>query len=236
MTPAPARTPRLTGALLASLALHGALVLSAILVLRQDRLSLPPVYRVDLVAAPAGPRSLGQVQPAAAPAPKADAPVPKSAESRTDDAPVVKPPTRRTPPPPATRVPDAVSAKAGAPAPRAGGGTAGGTGTDVATIQTAGIDFPFPNYINNIANQILLNFDPSDKRPLTCEVFFQIQRNGTVTGFEFRRRSGSSLFDIEARGAVEAAGRARAFGPLPDGFNDDVLPVIFTFSPQMIRR
>jgi len=33
--------------------------------------------------------------------------------------------------------------------------------------------------------------------------------------------------------AVEAA--ARSFGPLPAGFSDDVLPVIFSFDPRLIR-
>jgi hypothetical protein len=36
-------------------------------------------------------------------------------------------------------------------------------------------------------------------------------------------------------GAVEAAARANAFGPLPQGFTDDVLPVIFSFDPRLIR-
>jgi hypothetical protein len=47
--------------------------------------------------------------------------------------------------------------------------------------------------------------------------------------------SGSYGFDLEAKGAVEAAGAARAFGPLPEGFSDDVLTVIFTFDPKIIR-
>ena len=219
-----------------SLSLHVVLVLSGVWLVRGEHAALPPVYKVDLVAAPAGPRSIGQVQPATAPPAPAEAPVPKSAETKTGESvPVKAPPPRRAPPKPATQVPNAASAKAGAPAPRAGGGPVGGTGTDVANLSTSGIEFPFPTYLQNIANQILLNFDPSDRRALTCEVYFQIHRNGSVTAFEFRRKSGSYLFDNEARGAVEAAGRSRAFGPLPDGFGDDVLPVIFTFTPQMIR-
>ncbi|MGQ0649702.1 MAG: TonB C-terminal domain-containing protein [Gemmatimonadaceae bacterium] len=229
-------TPKVGTPLAVSLALHGALVLSAIWVMRGDQIALPPVYKVDLVAAPAGPRSVGQVQTPTAPQPKADAPVPKSAETRpAESVPVKAPPPRRPPPAPTTQVPNAASAKPNAPAPKAGGGPTGGKGTDVANLTTGGIDFPFPTYLQNIANQIILNFDPSDRRPLTAEVYFQIQRNGSVTGFELRRKSGSYLFDNEARGAVEAAGRSRAFGPLPDGFKDDVLPVIFTFSPQMVR-
>jgi hypothetical protein len=44
-------------------------------------------------------------------------------------------------------------------------------------------------------------------------------------------RSGSFAFDLDAQGAVEAAGNARAFGPLPDGWEADVLPVSFYFKP-----
>jgi hypothetical protein len=36
-------------------------------------------------------------------------------------------------------------------------------------------------------------------------------------------------------GAVDAAAQAHAFGPLPQGFSDDVLPVIFSFDPRLIR-
>lgn len=198
--------------------------------------ALPPVYRVNLVAAPAGARSVGQIQPENAPPAAPAAPVPKSTEDKAENVIRSKaPPPKRTPPPPATRVPNAASAKPNAPAPRAGGGETGGKGTDVANVRTEGIAFPYPGYLNNIANQILLNFDTSESRPLRCEVFFLIHRDGSISDFEIRRRSGSSAFDIAARGAVEAASRARAFGPLPDGFNDDVLPVIFTFVPDMIR-
>jgi outer membrane biosynthesis protein TonB len=228
--------PPLGRAVAVSLALHAGLVVAAVLVMRGDQLALPPVYKVDLVAAPAGPRSVGQVQPPSARPAPAEAPVPKSAETKpAESVPVKAPPPRRSPPKAATQVPNAASAKANAPAPRAGGGPTGGSGTDVANLSTSGIEFPFPTYLQNIANQILLNFDPSDRRPLTCEVYFQIHRNGSVSAFEFRRKSGSYLFDNEARGAVEAAGRSRGFGPLPEGFRDDVLPVIFTFTPQMIR-
>lgn len=98
-----------------------------------------------------------------------------------------------------------------------------------------GIDFPFPGYLNNITRQILLRFKPEDSRPLVAEVFFQIHRDGSVSLFSFRTRSGSYSFDLEARGTLEEIGRTRAFGPLPEGFRDDVLPVIFTFSPGIVR-
>ncbi|MEP6781590.1 MAG: TonB family protein, partial [Gemmatimonadaceae bacterium] len=61
---------------------------------------------------------------------------------------------------------------------------------------------------------------------------FLIHRDGSVSEISVTKSSGSSSFDREARGAVEAAGTSRAFGPLPSGFPDDVLPVYFTFSPE----
>ena len=38
--------------------------------------------------------------------------------------------------------------------------------------------------------------------------------------------------DLKAQGAVEAAGNARAFGPLPAGWPADVLPVSIIFKPS----
>jgi outer membrane biosynthesis protein TonB len=64
---------------------------------------------------------------------------------------------------------------------------------------------------------------------------FLIHRDGTISNLNFRVASGSYAFDVEARGAVESAAQAGAFGPLPRGFPDDVLPVIFSFDPRLIR-
>jgi outer membrane biosynthesis protein TonB len=123
-----------------------------------------------------------------------------------------------------------------APAPTAGGGPIGGAGSDVATVQTAGIDFPFPGYLNNIVRQVALRFEPPDRdQRLKAEIMFLIHRDGSVTNLRFIKRSGSYPFDLEAQGAVEAAGTARAFGALPEGFEEDVLPVSFSFDPQVLR-
>jgi hypothetical protein len=54
-----------------------------------------------------------------------------------------------------------------------------------------------------------------------------------VTGIQLRQRSGSMTFDLEAIGAVEAAGAS--FGALPEGFSEDVLTIIFSFDPTLIR-
>ncbi|MGK2960594.1 MAG: TonB C-terminal domain-containing protein, partial [Gemmatimonadaceae bacterium] len=119
-------------------------------------------------------------------------------------------------------------------APRAGGGPIGGPGTDVATVQTEGIDFPFPGYLINIVRQIALRFNPNDTGSgLRAEVRFVIRRDGSVIGIGFITRSGNYSFDLEAQGAVEAA--ASQFGALPEGFRDDALPVVFSFDPRLIR-
>jgi len=62
-------------------------------------------------------------------------------------------------------------------------------------------------------------------------VYFVIHEDGTVSDLDFAKRSGNSNFDFEAMGAVECAGRGR-FGPLPDDFPWDLLPVQFSFRPQ----
>ena len=101
---------------------------------------------------------------------------------------------------------------------------------------TAGIEFPFPGYLNNVVRQITLNFEvPRGAATLSADVSFLIHRDGTVTGLRLLSRSGSYVFDQSCLGAVEAAARAGKFGPLPQGFTDDVLPVIFSFDPKRMR-
>ena len=228
------RETRLTGPLMASALVHAA-ILSALFIVRdrEPSMTLPPIYRVNIVAAPAGPRAIGEVTPAPAtpaqtapPRPAAEQPV---QQMPSPDRAPVRAPRRVTPAP-------AQAARPRTPAARAGGGPIGGRGTDVATVQTEGIEFPFPGYLNNIVRQIALRFQPPDPDSrLKAEIMFLIHRNGSVSNVRFITRSGSYTFDLEAQGAVEAAAAARAFGPLPDGFSDDVLPVVFSFDPQVLR-
>jgi protein TonB len=121
-------------------------------------------------------------------------------------------------------------------APRAGGGPTGGRGADVANIRTQGIEFPYPAYLNNIVRQIALRFAPANSSaPLRAEVRFLLHRDGTVSDITVVTRSGKYAFDLDAQGAIEAAAVDRAFGPLPSGFPDDVLPVVFSFDPSLLR-
>ena len=204
--------------------------------------ALPPMYRVEIVAAPPGERAIGEVKSGQ---PKATTSVtqPSAAQSTLKEMPLPKAkPAQKTPARVTPSVAKAAAAGAKAvplpktEAPKAGGGPVGGKGTDVATVRSDGIEFPFPGYLNNIVRQIAVNFKPRNPNArLKAEIRFLIHRDGSVSDLTFIRRSGNFSFDLEAQGAVEAASSARGFGPLPAGFADDVLPVVFSFDPEFLK-
>ena len=211
--------------------------------------ALPPMYRVEIVAAPPGERAIGEVKTAQ---PKAASTVtqPTATQSTVKEMPLPtakpapKTPARATPlqgkVAPSQKVAPPTEAKVTpqpkTEAPKAGGGPTGGKGTDVATVRSDGIEFPFPGYLTNIVRQIALNFKPRNPAGrLKAEVRFLIHRDGSVSDITFIRKSGNFSFDLEAQGAVEAASSVRGFGPLPDGFPDDVLPVVFSFDPEFLK-
>jgi protein TonB len=222
----------------ASAGLHLVLVAVFLLARGAAPVPTPPTYRVNLIAAPPGPRQIGVVQPpTAVPAPAS--PVPPAAARETPEPSKMKAPSKAKPksakvPKVATPVASAV-AKPAATAPVAGGGPAGGRGADVANVKVDGIEFPYPGYLENVVRQIAIRFKPPRGGALQAVVAFLIRRDGSVTGIRLTTRSGVYAFDTEAMGAVDAAAGARAFGPLPSGFSDDVLPVIFSFDPRLIR-
>ena len=231
-SPGDARSAAFGIAVVASVVLHAGIVAAFLAMPAAPSMSAPDYYSVDLVAAAPSPApAAGAVAPAT-PVPEVEKPVPP--RPKTDDvAPV---PTKAAPRRADRRATPNVSDKRvprNTPAQAAGGGQTGGTGTDVANIKIEGIQFPFPGYLDNIVRQIALRFRPPPGPSLKAEVMFLIRRDGTVHGFRFIRRSGSFTFDLEAQGAVESA--ATAFGPLPAGFQDDVLPVMFSFDPTLIR-
>jgi outer membrane biosynthesis protein TonB len=185
----------------------------------------PPVYKVQLVAAPE-PEPGARKAPNAVERPSAEppAPLPKAKPEPKSAA------SHATPPP----APDAVRREAAprttpttAPLP----GETPSTGRDVATVSTEGVEFPYPEYLQNVVTQIRQRWQrPLGGTPLEAELSFLIHRDGSITDLEFIKRSGSFEFDIEAQGAVEAAGRFQALGALPDGWPADVLFVRFYFS------
>ena len=190
------------------------------------RKTLPPTYRVHLVAAPE-PSPDARKAPEAVdrpaeerPAPAPKAPTPKSTVSKAAPPPVADNTKREAAPRTTPKV---------APLP----GETPSTGSDVATVSTEGVEFPFPEYLQNIVTQLVRRWQrPLQGSPLEAEVSFFVHRDGSVSGIQFVRRSGNFAFDLEAQGAVEAAGRFKAFGALPDGWRSDVLFVRFYFSPS----
>jgi protein TonB len=234
-------------ALAVSCALHAA-ALAALLLWPAEPVPIrPPVYKVNLIGAPEGPKAIGVVDPIPVSQPVRQAEAPSGIERPPQE--IVAPTPTKAPPAPtpkATPTPTRTS-QAGAAtgvvktaastAPRAGSST-GGRGADVATVRTDGIDFPSPGYLNNIVRQVEVRFSPPSRyenRPLRTEVSFLIHRDGLVTDIRVEQTSGEYAFDLEARSAVEAAGSARAFGALPSEWHDDVLRVYFNFTPKGMR-
>ncbi|HEX5436334.1 MAG TPA: TonB C-terminal domain-containing protein [Gemmatimonadaceae bacterium] len=229
---------RLAGPFGFSLALHAALLVMLIMLRPEARAVQAPVYRVNIIAAPPGERRAGVVTRTPEPQVQKPAPIPPRARTKPSDMPALtrKPPTLKRVVP-ATPVPPKAPPKRASKSapPNAGGGPTGGRGTDVATVTTEGTNFPYPGYLDNIVRQIAMRFHPPPNTAAKAEMKFLIHRDGSVTGIQFITRSGVFTFDLDAQGAVEQAGRVHAFGGLPPGFPDDVLTVIFSFDPRVLR-
>jgi periplasmic protein TonB len=237
----------LSRSMLVSALLHGSVIVGVVLWQGRPAPERPPVYKVNLVGAPAGPKNIGVVDPKPATTPPAAAKAPSGIERPPVEK--VAPPTTKAsakPAPQATPTPtrtaqagqaDGTEKTKASAAPRAGSST-GGRGADVATIRTDGIDFPVPGYVNNIVRQVELRFRPDtrfENRPLRTEVSFLIHRDGHVSDIRVEQSSGAYSFDLDAQSAVESAGSAGAFGALPPEWTDDVLRVYFTFTPKGMR-
>jgi protein TonB len=187
---------------------------------------LPPTYTVRLIAAPAADLESRKAPEAfERPAEEKPAPVPQVKTPKTTVS-------RATPPPTRDRT-NREAAPRTTPTTQPLPGERPSTGNDVATVSTEGVAFPFPEYLQNIVSQVLRRWQrPAQGNPLEAEVSFFVHRDGSVTDLQFIRRSGNFAFDLEAQGAVEEAGRFKAFGTLPDGWTADVLFVRFYFSGQ----
>ena len=221
------RPPGTAAGLIGTILVHGGVAAFAFTQVKPAKAG-PPSYAVELVAAPA-PAPKQRLAREAVPTPPPEekpAPVkppPKPKPTKTPPVPAPKPPPTETKrePPPKTAAPVA-------PAP----GETPSTGSDVATIKTPGLQFPFPEYLRNIVTQVYRNWDRESARQNSfAEISFLILKDGTVRDIRFVTRSGSFSFDLSAQGAIEAAGNAQSFGPLPDGWEADVLPVSFYFKP-----
>ncbi len=210
--------------LIGTIGVHATAVAFVIMTATRARAVTPPTYAVRLVAAPdptPDQRKVPDVVQREAATPPAPAPAAKK------PAPVLKPAPA---PPPNADTKKREAAPKTAPVQRIKG-EAPSTGHDVATVSTEGQEFPYPEYLQNIVSQVLRRWErPDQSTPLEAEVSFFVHKDGSVTGLQFTKRSGNFEFDLEAEGAVESAGQTKAFGALPDGWNQDVLFVRFYFS------
>jgi periplasmic protein TonB len=187
----------------------------------------PPVYSVNLVAAPA-PTERKRIAREAVPTPPQEKPAPV----KPKPTPPPKTPPKPEPKPPAPTEPDREPPPPTAAPVTPAEGETPSTGTDAVTIKTPGLEFPYPEYLRNIVNQIYQRWDRDEGQGNRfAEISFMIRRDGSVHDIRFVTPSGSFAFDLGAQGAIEAAGNSQAFGPLPDGFEADVLPVFFYFKP-----
>lgn len=222
----------------ASVALHAAAAAMFLLARPSDRPPMPPTYRVNLIAAAPAQPQVGVV------APTPVAPV------ETPPAPTPAPRARTTPEPermtlPAKKVPPTIAPKVATPnaattvtktppqAPVAGGGPIGGKGADVTNVKVDGVEFNYPVYLTNVVRQIALEFKPSTRGSLHADVSFVIRRDGSIFGLTLVNKSGVFSFDQDALAAVETG--SKRFGPLPPGFSDDALPIIFSFDPRLFH-
>ncbi len=221
-----AARPRRDGAtagLAGSLLAH-ALGIGTLVMLTRQTQPVGTVYAVKLVAAPATPPQVARAAPEAVPRPpERTAPVKPPMRSAK---PSPQPP--KTAPQPKREVP-AQTASTERPNP----GETPSTGTHVANVDTPGIDFPYPEYLERIVNEIFRRWErPAGLATMRAQISFAILRDGTVREIRITDRSRSYSFDLGAQGAVEAAANSRAFGPLPEGFKSDVLQVALWFTPR----
>lgn len=232
--------PRFSTGFIASVLLHGALIAAFIFTKSGAPAPAPPIYKVELIAAPAGERAVGVVQDQPQPTPPAPTPVAAVTKTPVPRTKIPAPPKAKTKPTTApvaaTPTPPTKTATPPTTAPVAGGGPVGGKGADVANVNTSGIDFPYPWYTQNITRQLLIAFGES-RIALTAEIRFIIKRDGSIDpeSVHFVTQSSSYSFNQQVLGAVETVARGKLFGPLPPGFQEDILPVTFRFSPNLSR-
>jgi len=206
--------------------LHAGLAAALLVATQGTPPTLGTVYQVRLVAAPAPTQARRVATEAVAPPPPRTAPT-QTRTTRTVPATPAAPPRAEPRTEPAPRVASPVE-----PLP----GETPGTGTSIVNVNIEGRLFPFPEYLNNIVEQVYRRWSrPALGTPLRAEVAFTILRDGTVRDIKLVQGSRNYAFDLDAVGAIENAALARAFGPLPGGFVGDALPVTFYFAPRTTR-
>ena len=210
------------GAVVGSVLVHVMLAFAIGFNAAQDLDDLPDyrVYRVDIYSPP--PQELGEPQ---APKPRptiVKPPEQKQVALEKKPAPPVKQPPKKNV---ASGTGTSEVARGRNPDPKA---LVGGEGIDV---HMAGDEFPYPGYLENIILQLNRYFRWNGAPNLQAKIGFEITRNGSVRNIRVLNRSGNINFDLEAISAIEQAGKRGAFGPLPEGWVPNTLPIAFSFLP-----
>ena len=170
--------------------------------------------------------------------PKPETPKPKPAPAK-EPSPAPKATTK---PPPKEAKPKAETPKSATPkekpAPKAEPTPSKGARPNAASsgegldVQLKGIQCPSAAYCENIVRQLNRYFrPPANAANDETEVFFYINRDGSVSDIRVVRATGSFRFRAAAMEAVEQAGLNNSFGRIPRDFPVDRLPVSFYFRP-----
>ncbi len=211
-------------ALTSSIVLHVSLIGAVLIAAKTSRAEEPTAqfqtFRIAISSPP--PQVAGEPEPA--PAKPAIAKQPKPPEVTPKKSPVKKTAPAIVDAKPATPK-KAEPVKGKNPKP---GAAQGGDGLNVLM---EGEEFPFPNYLENIIRQVDRFFRPLGEGNLETEVGFYIRRDGSVSGLRVHKKSGNSLFDIQAVESVEQAAKRGLLGALPKEFPRDSLGILFKFVP-----
>jgi outer membrane biosynthesis protein TonB len=231
------REPRGAGDGVPARAVVGSLSVHAIVLIFMfwgaNRLAIPPppqVYQVELVAAPREapvravpvpdrPRPAPEEKPQARPVETKVAPAKKQRQESRPIEPERGREAAEEEPKPQVEVKPAATPEQSR------------EGVEGTPVRLEGAPFPYPEYLANVILQIKRHWRPPAGGRLRAELAFTIKRDGSVGDVAWVRRSGSPAFDLEARGAIEAAGRRGTFGPLPDDYPSDRLRISFFFDP-----
>lgn len=88
------------------------------------------------------------------------------------------------------------------------------------------VDFCCPEYIADMRNRIIKNWDQNQRAAGVVIMKYTIQRSGQITNVEVEVPSGNPVLDLAAQRALV---NTRMLAPLPSGFTGPQLPVHLTF-------
>lgn len=103
--------------------------------------------------------------------------------------------------------------------------SSGGSGGD-GGVKLGVSDFCCPEYVADMRNRIMKNWDQNQRASGVVTMKYIIQRNGQLTDIEVEVSSGNPVLDLAAQRALI---HTRTLAPLPSGFTGQRLPVQLTF-------